>query len=76
MNKDNVVSLSSREAISDAVTDLLKTGAQQLLQQAIEAELQQFMQQFEERRLEDGRACVVRNGHQPERENCKLALAQ
>ena len=68
MNKDNVVSLSGRETISDAVTDLLKTGAQQLLQQAIEAELQQFMQQFEQRRLEDGRACVVRNGHQPERE--------
>jgi len=38
MNKDNVVSLSGRETFSDAVTDLLKTGAQQLLQQAIEAE--------------------------------------
>ena len=68
MNKDNVVSLSDREPFSDAVTDLLKTGAQQLLQQAIEAELQQFMQHFEQRRLEDGRAAVVRNGHQPERE--------
>lgn len=68
MNKNNVVSLSGRETISDVVTDLLKTGAQQLLQQAIEAELQQFMQHFEDRRLEDGRAAVVRNGHQPERE--------
>ena len=68
MNKDNVVSLSGRESILDPVSQLLKTGAQQLLQQAIEAELQEFMLQFEQRRLEDGRAAVVRNGHQPERE--------
>jgi len=68
MSKNNVVSLSGRETFSDTVTDLLKTGAQKLLQQAIEAELQQFMQQFEGRRLEDGRAGVVRNGYQPERD--------
>ena len=69
MNKDNVVELSGREqSTSDALTDLLRTGAQQLLQVAIEAELQEFMLQFEHRRLDDGRAAVVRNGHQPERE--------
>ena len=68
MDKSNVVNLSGRESISDAVTDLLQSGAQQLLHQAIEAELQQFLQQFEDRLLEDGRAAVVRNGHQPERE--------
>ena len=43
MNKDNVVSLSGRETILDLVSQLLKTGAQRLLQQAIEAELEQFL---------------------------------
>ena len=69
MNKDNVVQLEGRDSIAvDPLTQLLKSGAQQLLQVAIEAELQEFMSQFQERRLDDGRAAVVRNGHQPERE--------
>jgi transposase-like protein len=38
-----------------------------LIQRAVEAELANFMAGFEERRLEDGRAGVVRNGHQTER---------
>lgn len=68
MNKDNVVQLAGREqSVSDVVTELLRTGAQQLLQAAIEAELQELMLQFKDRRLEDGRAGVVRNGYQPER---------
>ena len=46
MDKDSVVSLSGRETISDTVTELLKTGAQRLLQEAIEAELQQFLLQL------------------------------
>ena len=68
MDKNNVLPLVGREPIADAVTELLKNGAQQLLEQAIEAEIQEFMQRFENRRLEDGRAAVVRNGYQPERD--------
>lgn len=68
MMKDNVVELAGRENPSDAVNELLRTGAQQLLQQAIEAELSTFMEQFENRRLDNGRAAVVRNGHLPERD--------
>jgi len=67
MNKNNLVTPLGRESISDTVVDLIKTVAQQLLLQAIEAELRQFMQPFEDRRLEDGQAAVVRSGHQPER---------
>lgn len=33
----------------------------------VEAELSEFLDRFQERRLEDGRAAVVRNGYQPER---------
>lgn len=34
----------------------------------MEAELAEYLESFEGRRLEDGRAAVVRNGHHPERE--------
>ncbi|MFS1526215.1 hypothetical protein ACL7TT_19300 [Microbulbifer sp. 2304DJ12-6] len=41
----------------------MRRGARELLQQAIEAELSTFMEGFESRHLDDGRAAVVRNGH-------------
>ena len=66
MNKDNVVELSVRENHSDTVTELMKTGAQQLLQQAVEGELNTFMEQFENRCLDNGCAAVVRSGYFPE----------
>ncbi|MEX0827460.1 MAG: transposase, partial [Haliea sp.] len=50
------------------MTELLRTGARQLLQQAIEAEVQELLAAHSARLLEDGRAGVVRNGHLPERE--------
>ena len=44
MNKDNVVQFEGRETVtSDTLTQLLKCGAQQLLQVGIEAEVQDFM---------------------------------
>ena len=68
MSKSNVVEFAGREAEVDPLTELLRNGARQLLQQAVEAELDEFMAQYRERRLEDGRAAVVRNGYHPERE--------
>lgn len=68
MKNDNVVDLAGREVHSDAITELLRTGARQLLEQAIEAELSVFMEQFQDRRLDNGRAAVVRSGHLPERD--------
>lgn len=67
MNKNNVVELSGRAEFSDALSELLRQGAQSLIQQAVESELAVFMEQFSERRLDNGRAAVVRNGYQPER---------
>ena len=67
MSKSNVVELAGREAIDDPLTDLLRRGARDLIHQAVEAELAEFMETFQSRRLEDGRAAVVRNGHHPER---------
>jgi putative transposase len=68
MTKDNVLEFVGRDAIFDPLTDLLRSGAQQLIQHAVEAELQELLNQHSERRTEDGNAVVVRNGHLPERE--------
>jgi len=66
--ENNVVTLACREQMSDTLTELLRTGAMQLIQQAVEAELAGFMEQFTGRVLENGKAAVVRNGYQPERQ--------
>jgi len=43
MSKNNVVEIKNRDTLTDALTDLLKTGAQQLIQQAVQVELAEFM---------------------------------
>jgi putative transposase len=53
---------------SDLLTELLRTGARQLIAQAVEAELTEFLGQFQGVKSLDGRAAVVRNGYLPERE--------
>ena len=68
MSKDNVVQLEGRDSFSDILTELLQAGAQQLVAQAVEAEVSEFLAQYQQRRLDNGRAAVVRNGHQPERD--------
>ena len=68
MGKDNVIELAGRVESADLLTELLRSGARQLLQQAIEAEVQELLAAHSGRTLGDGRAGVVRNGHQPERD--------
>lgn len=68
MSKSTVVEFARRDEATDPLNDLLRRGARELLQQAVEAELASFLEQHTERRLEDGRAAVVRNGHLPERD--------
>jgi putative transposase len=53
--------------MTDALTDLLKTGAQQLTAAAVEAEFASYLAQFSDLRTEAGHSAVVRNGHHPER---------
>jgi len=67
MNKHTVVDFTRREETNDPLTEMLRRGARDLIQQAVEAELAVFMEQFQHRCLADGRAAVVRNGHLPER---------
>ena len=46
MNKDNAKDRDSASALNDPLTDLLKTGARALIQQAVEAELQPFLGKY------------------------------
>jgi len=67
METTNIVDLARREEMTDALTDLLRTGAQQLIATAVEAELAGYMAQFADLRTDTGHAAVVRNGHHPAR---------
>jgi putative transposase len=62
-NADGLPLATSR----DALTDLLRAGAQQLLAQAIQAEVDAYLDARSELRDEAGRHQVVRNGYLPER---------
>ena len=53
---------------TDALTDVIRARARQLIEQAIQAELAALMSSFSGERLADGRARLVRHGHLPERE--------
>jgi transposase-like protein len=53
--------------VADALTEVLRRGAANLLQEAVEAEVAEVIARYQEVRDERGRQRVVRNGHLPER---------
>ena len=67
METPNIVDFARRDEMTDALTELLKTGAQQLIATAVEAELVSYLAQFTDLRTDVGHAAVVRNGHHPAR---------
>lgn len=68
MSKSNVVEFARRDRDEDPLTELLRRGARQLIEQAVEAELQAFLATYADQRSQGGQAAVVRNGYLPERE--------
>ena len=68
MSKRTVIELPGLEGSPDALTELLRSGAQQLISQAVEAELQDLLATYSEQRTATGQAAVVRNGYLPERD--------
>ena len=68
MKKDTVVELRRPAQGQDLLSTMLREGAQRLVAQAVQAEFDDFLARVAGARLEDGRAAVVRNGFQPERE--------
>ena len=68
MGDDRVVSLGRQSRIEDALTELLREKASELLQAAVHAECEEFLARLPDRRDDQGRQGVVRNGYLPERE--------
>ena len=68
MDKTNVFKFQGRGQIADPLTELLRTGAEQLIYQAVETEFVELLAEHSERRTKDDKAGVVRNGYLPERE--------
>ena len=69
MSNDNVVCLAVPESgiLSDPLSDLLRLNARHLIGVPVAAEFEEYLSAFGEKRLPDGRLCVVRNGCLPER---------
>jgi putative transposase len=63
----NIVRLRQPGEIDDPLTDVLKTGARQLLARAVELEAEVFLSSMQHLKLPDGRDRLVRHGHGPER---------
>ena len=66
-DNSNVFPLRQPGNIDDPLTDILRSGARQLLAQAIELEAETFLEAMKDLRLADGRDRLVRHGHGPER---------
>lgn len=70
MEEDNLVEYRNPGVplpVADVLTDVLRRGARELLQQAVEAEVAGVLEQFAAWKDERGRQRVVRNGYLPER---------
>jgi putative transposase len=70
MTQDKLVSFKAPDAsgtFSDALTELVRNGARQIIAQAVEVELHEFLAQYQSLKVAPERQAVVRNGYLPER---------
>lgn len=68
MNENsNIVPLRQSDEIDDPLTNILRSGARQLLAQAVEMEAEAFLTATKSLKLPDGRDRLVRHGHGPTR---------
>ena len=68
MSEHSVVRFQKPETVEDPLTALLRSGAQRLIEQAVEAELAELLSQYVGETDAQGRSAVVRNGYLPVRE--------
>jgi transposase-like protein len=70
MTQDNLIEFKTpepQESFSDALSALVRQGARQIIAQAVEAELSEFLGQYQGLKDANGRQAVVRNGYLPAR---------
>lgn len=68
MEKDKVVAFRGKDEVVDALSEFLREKAIVMLQVAVEAEVEEFLAHYRERRDTLGRSQVIRNGYLPRRE--------
>ncbi len=68
MTKHIVAELIQPGSFTDALSAVLRDGAQALLARVVEAEVTAFLARHLDVKTEDGRRRVVRHGHMPQRE--------
>lgn len=69
MTTDTITALIDPSGFSpDPLTELLRSGARDLIQQAVEAELTTLLAAYADEKTTGGHARLVRHGHLPERE--------
>ena len=69
MREDTITALPDPSGFSaDPLTELIRSGARQLIEQALEAELSALLAQFSGETTPEGHARIVRHGHLPERD--------
>ncbi len=67
MTNNTVINLGTPEGI-DPLTELLRSGAKQLITEAVQVEPDELMTHYDDQKTADVRQHVVRSGHHPERE--------
>jgi len=68
MSKNNVISLENPVENKDVLTDLLRSGARELITKTVQSELAEFLSEYDYMTDPEGRPLVVRNGYLPQRE--------
>ena len=64
MENKSILEFNNKESVSDVLRELLRDGVQQLIHQAVEAELSEYLSQHQ-RLTDDGRVALVRNVYLP-----------
>lgn len=68
MKHDKDIAADRPSAASLSLEDIIRRGAREVIQQAIEAELTELLSQYANVKTLHGQQAVVRNGYLPERE--------
>jgi transposase-like protein len=69
MRDDNVFEIKKPEPfVDDQITQIIRQGARKLLAQALETEIELFINEYAELKDASGKRRIVKNGYRPERE--------
>jgi putative transposase len=69
MSKDNVIAIKKPDTfVDDPISEILRQGARSLITQALEIEIENFINQYKDLRDQMGLQRIVRNGYLPERQ--------